>query len=72
MTENTTSADGLTWRKASASTANGNCTELSKLPEGGVAIRDSKDSTGPVLRFTGDEFIAFLDGCKAGEFDDLV
>jgi hypothetical protein len=34
-----------------------------------ILIRDSKDPDGPVLVFTRDEWIAFLDGAKAGEFD---
>lgn len=34
-----------------------------------VMLRDSKDQGGPVLRFTTDEWKAFLAGAKAGEFD---
>jgi hypothetical protein len=63
--------DGLRWRKAAASTANGNCVELART-EGGVAIRDSKDPGGPVLSFTRTELAAFLAGAKGGEFDDLA
>ena len=59
------------WRKAAASAANGACVELAALPDG-VAVRDSKDPRGPVLRFTRVELAAFLDGAKAGEFDDLI
>src|SRR5437016_1378015 len=53
--------EGLRWRKASASTGNGQCVELAPLPQG-VALRDSKDPQGPVLRFTREELAAFLDG----------
>jgi hypothetical protein len=36
-----------------------------------VAIRDSKDPSGPVLVYTPAEWHAFLHGAKTGEFDDL-
>lgn len=61
----------LDWRKASAS-ANGNCVEVAPLPDGGVAVRDSKDRSGAVLGFTRQEWVAFLDGMGKGEFDHLV
>jgi hypothetical protein len=63
----------LTWRKASASNSGGgNCVEVAPLPEGGVAVRDSKDKQGPMLRFTRAEWTAFSAGVVAGEFDSLV
>ena len=57
------------WRKASASTSNGNCVEVAPIPGGGVAVRDSKDPAGPILRFTPAEWSAFAEGMAAGEFD---
>lgn len=60
------------WVKSSASTANGQCLEAAGLREGHVAIRNSKDPGGPVVRFTRDEWQAFLIGVKAGEFDTLA
>ena len=40
---------------------------------GSVEIRDTKqDGGGPVLGFTKDEFAAWLDGAKKGEFDHLA
>ena len=59
----------LTWRKAKASQSNGNCVEVAPIPGGGVAVRDSKDPDGPVLRFTAAEWAAFAEGVAAGEFD---
>ena len=59
----------LVWRKASASTSNGNCVEVAPTSGGGVAVRDSKDPEGPILRFTAAEWAAFADGMAAGEFD---
>lgn len=62
----------LAWRKASASgNQGGNCVELAPLGDG-VALRDSKDPSGPVLHFTRAELAAFLDGAKSGEFDNLI
>lgn len=65
------SGPSLAWRKARASTTNGNCVELAPLPDGGVAVRDSKNPTGPSLRFTAAEWSAFADGMAAGEFAEL-
>jgi hypothetical protein len=59
------------WVKSSLSFANGNCVEVANLPTGEIAVRDSKDSEGPVLRFTPDEWHAFLGGVRNGEFDSL-
>lgn len=59
------------WRKSSFSFSNSNCVEVSDHG-GTVRVRDSKDQTGPVLRFTAAEWAAFLAGAKAGEFDGLA
>jgi len=58
-----------TWIKSSLSYANGNCVEVAELPEGGVGVRNSRDREGPQLRFTPDEWDAFLGGVRNGEFD---
>jgi Domain of unknown function (DUF397) len=55
------------WRKSRLSGANG-CVEV-VIQADGVAIRDSKDRNGPVLRFTRPEWEAFVGGVRAGEFD---
>jgi hypothetical protein len=57
------------WVKSSLSFANGNCVEVANLPDGRVGVRHSKDVTGPILRFTPDEWHAFLGGARNGEFD---
>ncbi|MBS2966572.1 DUF397 domain-containing protein [Actinocrinis puniceicyclus] len=60
----------LTWRKSTRSGGQGGaCVEVADLPDGGVAVRDSKDPDGPKLVFTGPEWLAFIGGVKDGEFD---
>jgi Domain of unknown function (DUF397) len=62
-------AAGFCWIKSSLSYAAGNCVEVASLPEGEIGVRNSRDSAGPVLRFTPDEWDAFLGGIRNGEFD---
>jgi hypothetical protein len=62
---------GSTWVKSSLSFANGNCVEVSDQPGGTIGVRNSREREGPVLRFTPDEWQAFLGGVRNGEFDDF-
>jgi Domain of unknown function (DUF397) len=62
---------GATWVKSSLSFANGNCVEVSDLPGGTVGVRNSRDHEGAVLRFTPDEWHAFIGGVHNGEFEDF-
>ena len=62
----------LTWWKAEASSNNGSCVEVAVLPDGGVAVRDSKDREGAVLQFTQAEWVAFATGMADGDFDSLI
>jgi Domain of unknown function (DUF397) len=59
---------GLVWVKSSLSFANGNCVEVAGLPDDRIGVRNSRDPDGPVLRFTPDEWRAFLGGVRNGEF----
>lgn len=62
---------GTYWVKSSLSFSNGNCVEVANLPGGRIGVRNSRDSEGPVLRFTSDEWHAFLGGARNGEFDSF-
>ena len=55
------------WRKSSHSGANG-CVEVARSGDQ-IAVRDSKDPSGPVLLFTAHEWRAFVAGVRDAEFD---
>ncbi|HET9116480.1 MAG TPA: DUF397 domain-containing protein [Pseudonocardiaceae bacterium] len=64
--------DGLVhvqWRKPTRSSGNAACVEVADLPGRHHAVRDSKNPTGPVLRFTTPAWAAFTTGIRAGQFD---
>jgi hypothetical protein len=53
--------ENLEWRKSSYSGGTGgNCVEIAALPDGGYAVRDSKNPDGMVMRLT------------AGQWQELV
>ncbi|GLX98279.1 MULTISPECIES: DUF397 domain-containing protein [Herbidospora] len=58
-----------TWRKAEKSNSQGDqCVEVALMGHA-IALRDSKNPTGPILAFTPAEWDAFVHGVKGGEFD---
>ena len=60
------------WIKATASSNGNNCIEQ-RRHDGLVEVRDTKDhGAGPTLRFTPEEYAAWLDGARSGEFDHLI
>ena len=63
-------APRLEWRKSSHS-GSGGCVEVAPTPDGGIAIRDSKHPKGPALTFSAQEWQAFMDGARNGEFDHM-
>lgn len=46
----------------------GRCVAVAQK-DGTVAVRDTKDASKTTLRFTRDEWSAFVAGVKSGEFD---
>jgi hypothetical protein len=60
---------GARWVKSSRSApTGGNCVEVAFLPDGQVAVRNSRQPTGPALVFTAPEWAAFVGSAGAGEF----
>lgn len=47
----------------------GTCVEVGHKDPDTVLVRDSKNWNSPVLTFNREEWIAFVKGVKAGEFD---
>lgn len=61
--------EGLLWFKSSRSAGNGACVEVAFVASGAVAMRDSKDPRGPVLRFPATSWQRFVADVRAGDFD---
>jgi hypothetical protein len=62
----------VTWQKSRRSNSQGNCVEIAALPDGGAAVRNSRDPQGPALVYTKAEMEALILGVKDGEFDHLI
>ena len=62
----------VTWQKSKHSNPNGACVEVAHLPDGEIAVRNSRFPTGPALVYTRAEIAAFLAGAKDGEFDHCL
>lgn len=58
----------LKWRKSSKCDT-GTCVEMAVTVEGSVAVRDSKDPDGPVLRFTQSEWRGFMGVIRGNGYD---
>ncbi|MEU7636141.1 MULTISPECIES: DUF397 domain-containing protein [unclassified Streptomyces] len=66
-----TDIEGAVWRKSRRSNPSGNCVELALLSDDGVAVRNSRHTSGPALIYPRAALAAFVQGAKDGEFDDL-
>lgn len=64
----TVDLDSAQWRKSSLSGSCDNCVEVAFVGDA-IAVRDSKDPSGPALVYTQAEWAAFLGGVLGGEFD---
>lgn len=65
----------LPWRTSSFTTGGGDdgaCVEVAAVPDGRIAVRNSKRPDAGTVFFTRAEMAAYLAGVKAGEFDDLA
>ncbi|HXS64356.1 MAG TPA: DUF397 domain-containing protein [Streptosporangiaceae bacterium] len=61
---------GAIWHKSGYSSNGGDsCVEVAFNLPGIVAVRDSKDSGGPILSFTEAEWIVFTTGVRSGHYD---
>lgn len=83
-----TQAPGMNWRKSSRTDLDPILKDCVIVADAGVskdhphphvpdgtrmiALSDDKDANSPVLMFTRAELTKFLQGAKAGEFDDLM
>ncbi|MFJ2720076.1 DUF397 domain-containing protein [Streptomyces sp. NPDC087437] len=56
------------WVKSSKSPYSSTCVEVADLGGGAAAVRDSNHRDLPPLRFTAEEWAAFRDGVREGEF----
>jgi hypothetical protein len=65
-----TEAGHATWRKSRHSVGNGCCVETARL-SGHMAVRDSKDASGPALLFSDRAWNAFVSEIKAGVIPTL-
>lgn len=65
-----TSADlsRAAWRKSSYSGGNGNCVEVAPSLPAVIALRDSKDPSGPRLVLAREEWREFTASVRAGRF----
>ena len=63
------SLTGARWTKSGRSNQSGNCVEVAELPDGSIAMRNSRHPDGPALVYTRAEITAFVEGAKDGDFD---
>ncbi|MGP3977305.1 DUF397 domain-containing protein [Streptomyces sp. 8N114] len=60
----------VAWFKSSYSdNQGGECVEGAHLPDGVMAVRDSKQPDGPAFAFRADAWSAFLSSVKSGALD---
>jgi Domain of unknown function (DUF397) len=66
---NETDPAALTWFTSSKSSGNGQCTMCARLPDGGMAVKDSKDPDGPVLLFSAGQWRAFTQDIRLNDLN---
>lgn len=60
----------MTWRKASY-TVDNNCVELAETDDA-ILVRNSNQPDAGTLTITPTDLAAFVEGVKAGDYDDLA
>ncbi|MFF3574348.1 DUF397 domain-containing protein [Nocardia jiangxiensis] len=58
------------WFKSSHSQQGGDCVEVAFQATDVIAVRDSKNPSGPALSFTSSEWDAFTTNLRSGAFAD--
>ncbi|MFJ8074460.1 DUF397 domain-containing protein [Streptomyces sp. NPDC096176] len=64
--------DSVRWIKSSHSNATGNCVEMAALPDGRIAVRNSRDPHGPALVCTRDGFSGFVAAVGEGNLAPAI
>ncbi|MFE9340882.1 DUF397 domain-containing protein [Streptomyces sp. NPDC007063] len=59
----------VSWWKSSASAAQSDCVEVGTVDDRSVAVRDSKNPTGPALLLTRGQLSAFVSAVADGQLD---
>lgn len=67
-----TDLGSVTWVKSRRSNPSGNCVQLAVVDRGRVAMRDSKDPTGPALVFDFGSVADWVRDLKAGQYDTFL
>ncbi|MBM0233274.1 DUF397 domain-containing protein [Micromonospora sp. STR1_7] len=52
------------WRKPKRSSAQGNCVEVADNLPDVIGVRDSKDASGPALRFRPEQWSTFVEATR--------
>ncbi|MBO0867396.1 MAG: DUF397 domain-containing protein [Micromonosporaceae bacterium] len=71
MPSSSSNVDSPRWRKSSYSAGDGECVEVAIMAYA-VAVRDSKDPYGPLLRFDVAAWRDFVESIRDGSFDRLA
>jgi hypothetical protein len=61
----------VAWRKSRYSMSNGNCVEATPDPTG-IAVRDSANRAGVMIRYSAQAWHAFVERTKADKFDVTI
>lgn len=68
MGGNVEEPEALAWRKSRYSIGNGDCVEVATM-RGSIAVRDSKNPAGPVVKYAPGAWQMFLAATRRGEHD---